>query len=151
MKIGVISDTHGLLRPEAAAVLEDCAVILHGGDIGGQDILDALGELAPVYPVRGNNDWGSWGESIPLTRELDLGGLRICMAHRKRDLPGDLSPYDLVIKGHTHQSAESRQGGVLFLNPGSCGPRRFGQPITFALVEAGAGEIAVRRVDIPWD
>ena len=120
MKIGVVSDTHGLLRPEVEAVLDGCAVILHGGDIGGQDILDALGELAPVYPVRGNNDWGPWGESIPLTRELELGGLRICMAHMKRDLPGDLTSYDLVITGHTHKYAESRQGKTLLLNPGSC-------------------------------
>ena len=151
MKIGVVSDTHGLLRPEVAAVLEGTDVILHGGDIGGQDILDALGELAPVYPVRGNNDWGSWGESIPLTRELALGGLRICMAHMKRDLPGDLTPYALVITGHTHKYAESRQGSVLLLNPGSCGPRLFGQPITFALLEVTEKGIGVQKVDIPWD
>ena len=151
MKIGVVSDTHGLLRPEVAAVLDGCAVILHGGDIGGQDILDALGELAPVYPVRGNNDWGPWGESIPLTRELELGGLRICMAHMKRDLPGDLTSYDLVITGHTHKYAESRQGKTLLLNPGSCGPRRFGQPITFALLEVTEKGIAVQKADIPWD
>ena len=151
MKIGVVSDTHGLLRPEVEAVLDGCAVILHGGDIGGQDILDALGELAPVYPVRGNNDWGPWGESIPLTRELELGGLRICMAHMKRDLPGDLSPYDLVITGHTHKYAESRQGKTLLLNPGSCGPRRFGQRITFALREVTEKGIAVQKADIPWD
>ena len=151
MKIGVVSDTHGLLRPEVEAVLDGCAVILHGGDIGGQDILDALGELAPVYPVRGNNDWGPWGESIPLTRELELGGLRICMAHMKRDLPGDLTSYDLVITGPTHKYAESRQGKTLLLNPGSCGPRRFGQPITFALLEVTEKGIAVQKADIPWD
>ena len=151
MKIGVVSDTHGLLRPEVEAVLDGCAVILHGGDIGGQDILDTLGELAPVYPVRGNNDWGPWGESIPLTRELELGGLRICMAHMKRDLPGDLTSYDLVITGHTHKYAESRQGKTLLLNPGSCGPRRFGQPITFALLEVTEKGIAVQKADIPWD
>ena len=151
MKIGVVSDTHGLLRPEVPAVLEGVDAILHGGDIGGQDILDALGELAPVYPVRGNNDWGPWGESIPLTRELELGGLRICMAHMKRDLPGDLTSYDLVITGHTHKYAESRQGKTLLLNPGSCGPRRFGQPITFALLEVTEKGIAVQKADIPWD
>ena len=151
MKIGVISDTHGLLRPEVTAVLEGVDVILHGGDIGGQDILDTVGELAPVYAVRGNNDWGSWGETIPLTRDLDLGGLRICMAHMKRDLPGDLSAFDLVVTGHTHKYAESRQDTVLLLNPGSCGPRRFGQPITLALAEAGEQGIALQRVDIPWD
>ena len=151
MKIGVASDTHGLLRPEVTAVLEGADVILHGGDVGGQDILDALGELAPVYPVRGNNDWGSWGESIPLTRELELGGLRICMAHMKRDLPGDLTPYDLVVTGHTHKYAESRQDTVLLLNPGSCGPRRFGQPITLALAEVTETGIEVQQILVPWD
>ena len=151
MKLGIVSDTHGLLRPEVTAVLEGVDLILHAGDIGGQDILDALGELAPVYTVRGNNDWGSWGESIPLVRDLDLGGLRVCMAHMKRDLPGDLSVFDLVVTGHTHKYAETRQGRTLLLNPGSCGPRRFGQPITLALAEAGERGIAVQRVDIPWD
>ena len=151
MRIGVLSDTHDLLRPEAVTALQGCEIILHAGDIGGQDILDALGELAPVYAVRGNNDWGSWGESIPLLRELDLGGVKVCMAHMKRDLPGDLSAFDLVVTGHTHKYAEGRLGRTLLLNPGSCGPRRFGQPITLALAEAGERGIAVQRVDIPWD
>ena len=151
MKIGVISDTHGLLRPEVTAVLEGADFILHAGDIGGQDILDALGELAPVYAVRGNNDWGSWGESIPLLRELDLGGLRVCMSHMKRDLPADLSPFGLVVTGHTHKYAEARQGGTLLLNPGSCGPRRFGQPITLALADCTEAGIQVQQVLIPWD
>ena len=151
MKIGVISDTHGLLRPEVTAVLEGCEVILHAGDIGGQDILDALGEIAPMYAVRGNNDWGAWGEGIPLTRDLSLGGLRICMAHMKRDLPGDLRSFDLVVTGHTHRYLEGREGRTLLLNPGSCGPRRFGQPITFALAEAEEDGISAQRVEIPWD
>jgi hypothetical protein len=151
MKLGILSDTHGLLRPEVTAVLEGCGLILHAGDIGGQDILDALGEIAPVYAVRGNNDWGSWGESIPLTRELDLGGMRVIMAHMKRDLPGDLSPYALAVTGHTHKYSEGKQGGTLLLNPGSCGPRRFGQPITFALAEVSASGIEVQQILVPWD
>ncbi len=151
MKLGIVSDTHGLLRPEVPAALEGVDVILHAGDIGGQDILDALGELAPVYAVRGNNDWGSWGESIPLLRELDLGGAKVCMAHMKRDLPADLRPYDLVITGHTHKYSEGRQGSALLLNPGSCGPRRLGQPITLALAEITADGLEVRQILIPWD
>ena len=151
MKLGILSDTHGLLRPEVAAVLEGSDLILHAGDIGGQDILDALGELAPVYAVRGNNDWGSWGETIPLTRELDLGGMKVIMAHMKRDLPGDLSPYALAVTGHTHKYSEARQGGLLLLNPGSCGPRRFGQPVTLALAELTDSGIAVRQITVPWD
>jgi len=151
MKLGILSDTHGLLRPEVTAALEGSDLILHAGDIGGQDILDALGELAPVYAVRGNNDWGSWGETIPLTRELDLGGIKVVMAHMKRDLPGGLSSCALVITGHTHKYSESRQGGTLLLNPGSCGPRRFGQPVTLALAELTDGGIAVRQISVPWD
>ena len=151
MKLGILSDTHGLLRPEVTAVLEGCDMLLHAGDIGGQDILDALGELAPVYAVRGNNDWGSWGESIPLTRELDLGGRKVVMAHMKRDLPGDLSPYALVITGHTHKYSEGKQGDTLLLNPGSCGPRRFGQPITFALAELTETGIDIQQIFVPWD
>ena len=151
MRLGILSDTHGLLRPEVAAALEGSDLILHAGDIGGQDILDALGELAPVYAVRGNNDWGSWGETIPLTRELDLGGMKVIMAHMKRDLPGDLSPYALAVTGHTHKYSEARQGGLLLLNPGSCGPRRFGQPVTLALAELTDSGIAVRQITVPWD
>ena len=151
MKLGIVSDTHGLLRPEVPAVLEGVDLILHAGDIGGQDILDALGEIAPVYAVRGNNDWGSWGESIPILRELELEGLRICMAHMKRDLPGDLSPYALAVTGHTHKYHEAKQGDALLLNPGSCGPRRFGQPITLATAEITAAGVEVQQILIPWD
>ena len=148
MRIGVVSDTHGLLRPEALAALEGCGAILHGGDINRQDILDALSDLAPVYAVRGNND-GAWAEHLPQVLDFGLAGLRVCMAHKRRDLPDDLSPYDLVVFGHTHRYEESRQGRALLLNPGSCGPRRFNQAITLAVVEAAGGEIRVERVEIP--
>ena len=151
MKLGILSDTHGLLRPEVPAVLEGCDAIFHAGDIGGQDILDALGELAPVHAVRGNNDWGAWGEKLPLRLELELEGKHICMAHMKRDLPADLSPFDLVITGHTHKYRAERQGGLLLLNPGSCGPRRFGQPVTLALAEWTGEGFAARELTIPWD
>ncbi len=151
MKLGIVSDTHGLLRPEISPVLEGCDAILHGGDIGGQDILDALGEIAPVYAVRGNNDWGSWGESLPLCLELELGGKQICMAHMKRDLPADLSRFHLAVTGHTHRYREERQGSVLLLNPGSCGPRRFGQPITLALAEWTEAGFEAQEILIPWD
>jgi len=148
MKIGVLSDTHGLLRPEVTSALSGCGAILHGGDINRREILDALSTIAPVYAVRGNND-REWAESIPLFREVTLAGLRVCMAHKKKDLPGDLSPYDLAVCGHTHRYEEARLGGTLLLNPGSCGPRRFNQAITLAVLEAEAGEIRVHRVDIP--
>ena len=148
MKIGVLSDTHGLLRPEAQAALSGCEAILHGGDINRQEILDELSKIAPVFVVRGNND-KAWAEHIPMSLDFALCGLRCYMTHKKRDLPADLSAYDLVIYGHSHRYEESRAGGTLLLNPGSCGPRRFNQAITLAVLEVEGGEIAVRRVDIP--
>ena len=148
MRIGVLSDTHGLLRPEAIEALRGCEAILHGGDINRQQILDALEEIALVHVVRGNND-GAWAERVPPLLDFKLAGLRVCMAHKKRDLPADLSPWDLAVYGHSHRYEETRQGGTLLLNPGSCGPRRFNQAITLAVLEVEGGRIGVTRVDIP--
>ncbi len=148
MKIGVLSDTHGLLRPEALAALDGCEAILHGGDINRPEILGALERIAPVYVVRGNND-REWAEHIPLSLDFRLAGLRVVMAHKKKDLPADLSAWDLAVFGHSHRYEESRAGGTLLLNPGSCGPRRFNQAITLAVLKVTEGRIAVRRVDIP--
>lgn len=150
MKIGVVSDTHGLLRPEVLAALEGCEAILHGGDVNHQSILDRLGQLAPVYAVRGNND-REWAEHLPALLDFSLSGKRVCMTHKKKDLPGDLSAYDLVVYGHSHQYEEKSQGHTLLLNPGSCGPRRFRQPITMATVEIAEGKMKVTRVDIPHE
>lgn len=148
MKIGVLSDTHGLLRPEALAALEGCAAILHGGDINRQEILDALSKIAPVYAVRGNND-RAWAEHLPQYLDFTLAGLRIYMTHKRGDLPADPGEYDLVVYGHSHRYEVLRAGKALLLNPGSCGPRRFNQAITLAVLEVADGEISVRRVDIP--
>jgi len=148
VKIGILSDTHGLLRPEAMAALSGCEAILHGGDINRQEIIDALERIAPVYAVRGNND-GEWAQRLPLFLDFGLAGLRICMTHKKKDLPDGLSPYDLVVFGHSHKYEASRQGKTLLLNPGSCGPRRFNQAITLAVLEVEAGSVCVNRVDIP--
>ena len=148
MKIGIVSDTHGLLRPEVIKALEGCEVILHGGDITGQNILEELGSIAPVYAVRGNGD-KEWAEHIPVFLDFELAGLRIYMTHKKRDLPSDMNDYDLVVFGHSHKYEEVRQGKTLMLNPGSCGPRRFHQAITMAVAEAADGSIEVKRIDIP--
>lgn len=148
MKIGVLSDTHGLLRPEALSALAGCEAILHGGDINRQEILDELSKIAPVHVVRGNND-KAWAERIPLSLDFTLAGLRVYMTHKKRDLPADLSAYDLAVYGHSHKYEMARQGGTLLLNPGSCGPRRFNQAITLAVLDVRDGEIAVSRIDIP--
>ena len=152
MKIGIISDTHNLLRTEVIRNLQGCDYILHGGDISSQEILDQLQQIAPVKVVRGNND-KEWAEQLPLFLDFELGGLRIYMTHKKKDLPGDLTPYDLVICGHTHQYASdwldpAGKRRTLVLNPGSCGPRRFIQPITMAILKIDPDGWTVRRIDI---
>ena len=146
--IAIISDTHGLLRPEVTDALQGCDAILHGGDINRQDIIDQLEVIAPVYVVRGNND-KDWAEHIPMFLDFELAGLRIYMTHKKKDLPEDLSNYDLVVFGHSHKYEESRQGKTILLNPGSCGPRRFHQAITMATAETEKGGITVTRIEIP--
>ena len=153
MKIGVLSDTHDLLRSEVLDALRGCDAILHAGDISSRRILDRLREIAPVKAVRGNND-GEWADDLPLFLDISLGGLRICMAHKKKDLPKDLTPYDLAVCGHTHRYAsvwlESEgKKRTLLLNPGSCGPRRFTQPITMAILTIDADGWDVKQILIP--
>jgi len=157
VKIGILSDTHDLLRPEVIRALEGCEMILHGGDISSRKILDRLEQIAPVRAVRGNND-KEWAEVLPQFLDFELGGLRVCMAHKKKDLPGDLGPYDLAVCGHTHQYVSSwlEQKGkgdarkrTLLLNPGSCGPRMFHQPITMAVLRIGEDGFTAERIDIP--
>lgn len=148
MKIGIISDTHGLLRLEVLQSLEGSDVILHGGDINKQEILDRLEKIATVYVVRGNND-KEWAQNIPYMLDLELEGYRIYMTHKKRDLPADTGMYDLVVYGHSHRYEENRQDNTIMLNPGSCGPRRFHQAITMATAETGPEGIKVTRIEIP--
>jgi len=148
MKIGIVSDTHGLLRPEVIKALEGCEAILHGGDITGPEILEKLGDIAPVYAVRGNGD-KDWAEHIPQFLVFELAGLHIYMTHRKKDLPLDVSDYDFVVFGHSHKYEEVQLGKTLLLNPGSCGPRRFHQAITMATAEITNGSVEITRIDIP--
>ncbi len=148
MKTGILSDTHDLLRPEVLSALQGCGRILHAGDISSPGILDRLSHIAPVQAVRGNND-KEWAERLPLFLDLEIDGLRLFMTHKKKDLPRDDSAYDLMICGHSHQYAETRAGRALLLNPGSCGPRRFHQPITLAILETDGQGFRVRRIDIP--
>ena len=147
MKIGILSDTHNLLRPEVLSGLNGCEAILHAGDICRQEIIDELEKIAPVYVARGNND-KEWAERIPFFLDFELAGLRIYMTHKKTDLPDDFSLYDLVVFGHSHKFAKSRRGKTLLLNPGSCGPTRFNQPITFAILQIEDRNIEVTRIDI---
>ena len=153
MKIGILSDTHDLLRPEVTDCLQGCGCILHAGDISSRKILDRLAEIAPVRVVRGNND-KEWAEALPNFLDMELYGLRIYMTHKKKDFPKDVSMYDLLICGHSHQYAsewlEQEKGKrTLLLNPGSCGPRRFHQPITMAVLRIDPDGFAVERIEIP--
>ena len=153
MKIGILSDTHDLLRPEVTDALRGCDFILHGGDISSRRILDQLEQIAPVKAVRGNND-REWAEQLPLFLDFELGGLRFYMTHKKKDLPKDLTPYDLVIYGHSHQYASVWQENAgktrtLLFNPGSCGPRRFIQPITMAILTIDQDGWDITQIQIP--
>ena len=149
-RIGVISDTHGLIRDEVKEILTTCQVILHGGDINRQAVLDELAQIAPVHAVRGNND-KEWAEHIPETLCLEIMGLSILMIHNKQHLPKDLGDRNLIIYGHSHRYEEKQEGGRTWLNPGSCGPRRFRQPITMAVVEVEEGRegYRVQKLEIP--
>lgn len=146
-RIGVLSDTHGKLREEVLEILQGCDVILHAGDCNTPQVLERLREIAPLYVVRGNAD-KEWAEELPKTLSEEICGLRVFMVHNKKEIPGDLPGYDLIVYGHSHKYEERREGNCLYLNPGSCGPRRFSQPVTMAVVETEAGNIRVFRKDI---
>lgn len=148
-RIGVISDTHGLLRPEVSEILKGCERILHGGDINKQKILDELACIAPVHAVRGNND-KEWAEGLPESLVLDLYGIRIFMIHNRKQISRNLDDVDVIIYGHSHKYEEKYPDSQLWLNPGSCGPRRFTQPITMAVLEINDnGSVHVERHEIP--
>ncbi|MGN1388349.1 MAG: metallophosphoesterase family protein [Bulleidia sp.] len=148
IKIGIISDTHNLLRKEVLEELSSCRVILHGGDISKPEILQELQKIAPVYAVRGNND-GEWAEGMPEILNLSIAGLSICMCHKKKDLPEDLKDTDLIVYGHSHKFELIEKKHQIFLNPGSCGPRRFTQPITMAVGYLKEGKIRIEKIEIP--
>ena len=135
--VGIISDTHGLLRPEAVEALAGADFIIHAGDIGSPEILDGVSRIAPVTAVRGNIDNGPWARALPLTAVLEVGACRLYVLHEIQAL--DLEPkatgFQAVITGHTHKPSAEVRGGVLFLNPGSAGPRRFKLPVTVARIE----------------
>ena len=150
MKIAILSDTHGLLRPEVVEQLKNADAILHGGDINKQSIMDELRQYAPLYVVRGNND-KEWAEEIPHDLTVTLEGVTFYMAHNKKEVPADLSGVDVVVFGHSHKYVEEEKDGVWWLNPGSCGPRRFHQEITMMMAEVTDGQIRVEKIDIPHE
>ena len=153
--IGVISDTHGLLRPEAIAILRGSDHIIHGGDVGSPDILEKLSEIAPVTAVRGNIDKAAWAQKLPETEVLDTGGILIYVLHdfARLDLKPEASGFSVVISGHSHVAKQEPRNGVLYFNPGSAGPQRFKLPVSVGklIVENGAvrGEILQLSVAQP--
>jgi putative phosphoesterase len=148
IRIGLISDTHNLLRPEALAALEGCAQIIHAGDICRPAVLDALAELAPLTVVRGNNDSGPRIDELPESTTLTVGGATIFVVHDIADVPRDLAGIDVVVTGHSHKPLVERRGDVLFVNPGSAGPRRFTLPVTLGVLTIGGGKIDARIVPL---
>ena len=145
IKIGVLSDTHGLLRPAVLEVLRSCDCILHGGDVNKPEILDTLRSIAPLYVVRGNND-REWAEDLPQSLTVTLGGVPFFMVHNKKDVPADLGDARVVVFGHSHKYFEQQQEGRLWLNPGSCGRRRFDQEITMATMTIDGTDYQVQKL-----
>lgn len=150
LRIGLISDTHGLLRPEAEAALAGCDGILHAGDIGDAGILERLARIAPVTAVRGNNDTGSWAADIPETVTVVLAGVRIHVLHDLAALALDPTREGIavVMAGHSHRPLVRESGGVLYVNPGSAGPRRFKLPVSVAQLRLEAGGVSARVIEL---
>lgn len=152
-RIGLISDTHGLLRPQAMAFLRGSDFIVHAGDIGDASVLIELGALAPVTAVRGNNDKGAWAESISETEVLQVGEIAIYVLHNLAEL--DLDPvaagFQVVVSGHSHQPLVEKRDGVLYVNPGSSGPRRFRLPIAAAELQVLGASIQAKVVELEVD
>ncbi len=150
MRIGLVSDTHGLLRPQLLDFLRGADAIVHGGDVGDPGILDALRALAPLAAVRGNNDRGTWAQALPETEWVQLGSLWLLAIHDRAAL--DVDPAGagvrIVVSGHSHRPAVDERDGVLWINPGSAGPRRFKLPVTAAELRIDGDAVAARIVEL---
>lgn len=149
-RIGLISDTHGLLRPEALEFLRGCDHIVHGGDIGPASILDELAAIASLTAVRGNNDTAEWAAALPGAVSIDLAGVRLHVLHDLKRLALDpvAAGIDAVVAGHSHRPLAETRDGVLYVNPGSAGPRRFSLPIAAGELLVADGRITPRIVDL---
>ncbi len=143
--IGVISDTHGLLRPEAAQALQGVEAIIHAGDVGTPEVLASLQRIAPVHAVRGNTDRGEWARALPLAEVVEIGGVQLYVLHELFGLELDPAAAGCaaVIFGHSHRPHQERKNGVLYLNPGSAGPRRFTLPVSLALLSLDSTSMKV--------
>jgi putative phosphoesterase len=148
--VGIISDTHGLLRPEAVEALRGCDGILHAGDVGTPKILEALAQIAPVTAIRGNVDTDAWARTLPKTEVVEVSGVSIYMVHALGQL--DLKPlaagFRVVVYGHSHQPKIEEKNGILYFNPGSAGPRRFHLPVSVGRLTIGAGKVRAELVEL---
>jgi uncharacterized protein len=149
-RVGVISDTHGLLRPTAVEFLTGCRHIIHGGDVGSAEVLDALAKLAPVTAVRGNNDTAAWAAALPESARLRIDRANVLVIHdlARLDIDPAAAGLEVVVSGHSHRPTIERRHGVLFLNPGSAGPRRFKLPIAIAELTVTGNTVSARVVEL---
>ena len=149
-RLGIISDTHGLLRPEAVAFLRGCERIVHGGDIGSPQVLAQLAALAPVTAVRGNNDKGAWADALPETELFEFNGRYVYAIHdlSQLDIEPSAAGVHLVVSGHSHKPVVEHREGVVYVNPGSAGPRRFRLPVAVAEVLVLGGQVSARVVEL---
>jgi putative phosphoesterase len=149
-RIGLISDTHGLLRPEAVAFLRGSDFIVHAGDIGDEAILKELGVLAPVTAVRGNNDKDAWAKRIRESETLQIGSISIYVLHNRKELAFDpaTAGHRVVVSGHSHRPSIAERAGVLYVNPGSAGRRRFNLPVAVAELQIAGDSVTARVVEL---
>lgn len=149
-RVGVISDTHGLLRPEAVRALRGSDLILHAGDVGRAEVLEVLQTLAPVVAIRGNNDRGRWAEALPVTEIVEVDAATLYLVHDLAELDLDPAAARLaaVISGHSHRPSRSIRRGVLYLNPGSAGPRRFSLPVALATLTVRGSTLRSRLIEL---
>jgi putative phosphoesterase len=150
LRVGLISDTHGLLRPEAKRFASDCDYLIHGGDIGSPDILEELAAFAPLTAVKGNNDGQAWAAHLPATEMIRIGGLFVYVIHDVAEL--DIEPQAagvrVIVSGHSHKPSVKEREGVLYVNPGSCGPQRFKLPICVGELLVQGGDVRARTIEL---
>ena len=149
--IGVVSDTHGLVRPELIDALRGVEIILHAGDVGNSQVLETLKRVAPVVAVRGNNDKGEWAEGLPHWEVVEVGAVTIYMLHDLKEI--DISPsgagFQVVVSGHSHKPSVEERQGVLYVNPGSAGPRRFSLPVSVARLRVAGEAVDAQVIKLP--
>jgi putative phosphoesterase len=149
-RIGLLSDTHGLVRPEALAALKGSEVILHAGDIGKAEVLDSFGSIASVIAIKGNNDRDLWAKKIPDVLNLEINGVKIHVIHNVNELDADPANdgFRVIVSGHSHKPRLVEQGGILFINPGSAGPRRFKLPVSVGRLWINRGNVHAEIIEL---